>query len=188
MPKVEHRSGGTLQATGKRLTGYALVYGTTYSVGGAFDERIAPGAADRAIREAHDVRLLVNHTGVPLARTKSGTLRLRSDAHGLRVEADLDDSSPDAQSTIAALRRGDIDAMSFGFKVPQGGDRWDGNVRTITDFDLLDVSVVAFPANAATTASVRSTTPARATSRPARRAPTPPQRLRALRYSTRGTR
>lgn len=188
MPKTEHRSGGTLQATGRRLSGYALVYGTTYSVGGSFDERIAPGAADRAIREGHDVRLLVNHAGTPLARTKSGTLRLTSDAHGLRVEADLDEDSPDARSVIAALRRGDLDQMSFGFRVPQGGDTWNGNVRTITDFDLLDVSVVAFPANAATTASVRSTTPARATSRPARRAPTPPQRLRALRYSTRGTR
>jgi hypothetical protein len=57
------------------------------------------------------------------------------------------------------LRRGDIDAMSFGFSVPQGGDSWsaDGAQRTLNSVRLHEVSLVAFPAYSATagTASVR---------------------------------
>lgn len=190
---TERRSGGTIEASGRKLVGYALTYEQPYDVNGGpdrggFVEVIARGAARRAVTERHDVRLLVDHKGSPLARTKSGTLVLRSDDHGLRVEATLDPSSPDAQSLLAALRRGDLDAMSFGFRVPPGGDKWSGSVRRIADLDVVDVSVVTYPANPATSVALRSSATSRTTSRPARRTPTPPQRLRALRYSTRGPR
>lgn len=192
---AERRSGGELTATGRRLSGYALLYGVPYPVAGGpskggFTEVIGPDAASRAVREGHDVRLLVNHAGTPLARTRSGTLTLTSDSKGLRVDAVLDDSSPDAASVIAALRRGDMDQMSFAFRVPPGGDRWsaDGSTRTVDDMDLMDVSVVTYPANAATVVGVRSETPPTPTRTGTTRPPTSPQRLRAYRYSTRGRR
>jgi len=186
--QTERRSGGTIESTGRKLVGYALTYDTPYDVNGGpdlggFVEVITRGAARRAVLERHDVRLLVDHKGSPLARTKSGTLVLRSDDHGLRVEATLDPSSPDAQTVIAALRRGDLDSMSVGFRVPTGGDKWSGSTRTINDLDLLDVSVVTYPANAATSVALRSETPTRTSTRPTR-PPTSPQRLRAARYST----
>ena len=52
--------------------------------------------------------------------------------------------------------------MSFGFRVPKNGERWDGNNRTITQADLAEVSILTghSPAYAETTglASVRSYT------------------------------
>src|SRR3546814_17983652 len=32
--------------------------------------------------------------------------------------------------------------MSFGFKVPKGGERWDGEKRTLYQIDLREVSIV----------------------------------------------
>jgi phage head maturation protease len=49
----------------------------------------------RTLSEAPDVVLLLNHEGLPLARTKAGTLTLSEDDRGLHVEADLDPEDPD---------------------------------------------------------------------------------------------
>jgi septal ring-binding cell division protein DamX len=57
------------------------------------------------------------------------------------------------------MQRKDVDSMSFGFTVPQGGDKWsnDGMQRQLTQIKLYEVSVVTgFPAYAATSAAVRS--------------------------------
>jgi HK97 family phage prohead protease len=103
------------------------------------------------------VRLLVNHTGVPLARTKSGTLQLESDDIGLRVRAELDPSNPAVAELRSAMARGDLDEMSFGFRAIR--DQWssDYNERTITEVKLYDVSLVTYPANPATVAQMRAT-------------------------------
>lgn len=178
--------------TANRISGYAIVYGERYDVGGGpdaggFAEVIAPGAASAALRRGDDVRLLVNHDGLALARTKSGTLTLSEDSHGLRVQATLDATNPTAQAVLSALRRGDVDQMSFAFRVPPGGQRWDSKrmLRTITDLQLHDVSVVTYPANPATSvAAVRAAQMPAAT--PQRRCrfdhPNVGQLRRAMRY------
>ena len=145
---------------GATLEGYATVYNYAYDLGGGpaaggFTEIIASGAAAKSAGEA-DVRLLVNHDGIPLARTKSGTMTLQSDDIGLRVSAQLDPSNPMAASLRSAMERGDMDQMSFAFKVLR--DSWDQqyNVRTIHEVKLYDVSVVTYPASAATVAKLRN--------------------------------
>ena len=145
---------------GATLEGYATVYNYAYDLGGGpsqggFTEIIASGAAAKSAGEA-DVRLLVNHDGIPLARTKSGTMTLQSDDIGLRVSAQLDPSNPMAASLRSAMERGDMDQMSFAFKVIR--DSWDAqyDVRTIHEVKLYDVSVVTYPASAATVAKIRS--------------------------------
>jgi HK97 family phage prohead protease len=145
---------------GAILEGYATVYNYAYDLGGGpsqggFTEIIASGAAAKSAGEA-DVRLLVNHDGIPLARTKSGTMTLQSDDIGLRVTAQLDPTNPMAASLRSAMERGDMDQMSFAFKVIR--DSWDAqyDVRTIHEVKLFDVSAVTFPANPATIAKVRS--------------------------------
>jgi HK97 family phage prohead protease len=141
------------------LTGYALVYDTRYDIGGGpdnggFTEVIARGAATKSAKEA-DVKLLVNHAGVPLARTKSGTMTLESDDIGLRVSAELDPSNPVVAELRSAMERGDMDEMSFAFRALN--QDWSDNyeVRTIRELKLFDVSVVTFPANPATVAQIR---------------------------------
>jgi HK97 family phage prohead protease len=145
---------------GAILEGYATVYNFAYDLGGGpaaggFTEIIASGATAKSAAEA-DVRLLVNHDGIPLARTKSGTMTLQSDDIGLRVTAQLDPTNPMAASLRSAMERGDMDQMSFAFKVLR--DSWDAqyDVRTIHEVRLFDVSVVTYPASPATVAKIRS--------------------------------
>jgi HK97 family phage prohead protease len=144
---------------GAILEGYATVYDYAYSIGdvdrGGFMETIMSGAAAKSAGEA-DVRLLINHEGIPLARTKSGTMTLESDDIGLRVTAELDPMNPLSASLRSAVERGDMDQMSFAFRVLR--DEWnsDYSERKIYELKLFDVSAVTFPANPATIAKVRS--------------------------------
>jgi HK97 family phage prohead protease len=169
-PEVEHRrlADVELRMEGDTpvLDGYALVYEYRYDVAGGpeaggFTEVISRGAAAKSAKEA-DVRLLVNHDGVPLARSRGGegTLGLESDDIGLKVRAELDPSNPTVQELRSAMNRGDIDQMSFAFKVPKGEGRqtFDGKtgLRTIREVQLFDVSVVTYPASNATVARLRS--------------------------------
>ena len=142
------------------VEGYATVYDYAYDIAGGpdmggFTEVIAPGAAKKSAMEA-DVRLLANHEGLPLARTKSGTLELESDDIGLKVRATLDPSNPTAAEVRSAMERGDVDQMSFAFRVVR--DEWnkDYSERTISEVKLYDVSVVTYPANPATVVKLRS--------------------------------
>jgi len=93
-----------------------------------------------------------------LGSTRAGTLKITEDSIGLRVEALLPPTTAGKDLSIS-LKRGDVDAMSFGFTVPTGGDSWsaDGQERTLNSVRLHEVSIVPFPAYTATagTASVR---------------------------------
>ena len=53
-----------------RMAGYAAVFNEP-SVPLPFIEKIAPGAFRKTLSETPDVRLLVNHEGLPMARTKT---------------------------------------------------------------------------------------------------------------------
>nr|WP_280478570.1 HK97 family phage prohead protease [Nocardia asiatica] len=99
----------------------------------------------------------MNHGGMPLARTKSGTLRLTADRQGLAVEADLDRRDPDVQRLETKMSRGDMDEMSFAFRVKDDAWNDEQTTRRITEISLYkcDVSVVNFGANPATSASLR---------------------------------
>lgn len=145
------------------LTGYASTFDEPFDVGGewwGWTEVVAPGAFKRALSEKQDVRLLVNHDGLPLARTASGTLKLSEDRKGLAVEAELDADDPDVQALVPKMKRGDLDQMSIAFVVRDESWRYgkghDRDLRTIKDVDLFDVSVVTYPANQKTSAQVRA--------------------------------
>lgn len=145
----------------RTVAGYAAVFNSIADIGGAFREQIAPGAFAKAIDG--DVRALFDHdTSSVLGRTKAGTLRLNEDSRGLAVEIDLPDTQVGRDLT-ASMARGDIDGMSFGFRVTK--QDWDesGDVplRTIRELELLEVSVVTFPAYADTEVALRSLEAAR---------------------------
>ena len=141
----------------KVLEGYASVFDSKTDLG-RFDEVIERGAFTRALSESQDVRALIDHdSGRIIGRTKNGTLELREDAKGLHSRITLPDTQ-DGRDLATLIERGDLDAMSFGFTVK--GDRWEKqegrNTRHISDVDLFDVSVVAYPAYADTTVAMRS--------------------------------
>lgn len=144
------------------FSGFASVYDVWYDMGW-YEEQVALGAGRRTLSESPDVQFLLNHGGLPLARTIPGTLRLDertiAGRSGLYSEADLDPADPDAQTLKRKNARGDLDEMSFAFGVTS--DRWneDFTKRVITTYSLHkgDVSVVNYGANPATSgASVRA--------------------------------
>lgn len=144
---------------GMTFAGYAAVFDSP-SEPLPFIETIRPGAFKRSLSSGREVRMFSNHnTDHVLGSTRAGTLRLSEDARGLRVEADLPDTTVGRDLAIL-MRRGDVHSMSFGFSVPRGGDSrsQDGSSRELREVILHEVSVVTgFPAYAATSAAVRST-------------------------------
>jgi HK97 family phage prohead protease len=138
-----------------RLSGYAAVFNED-SVPLPFLERIAPGAFRKTLTETPDVRLLINHEGLPLARTKNGTLRLTEDEAGLYMDADLPDTQA-ARDLYTLVERGDVDQMSFAFRVIRQKWSEDRSRRVLTELSLSDgdVSVVTYPAYPTTTVEAR---------------------------------
>ena len=138
-----------------RLSGYAAVFNDA-SVPLPFSERIAPGAFRKTLSETPDVRLLINHEGLPLARTKNGTLTLSEDEVGLRFDADLPDTT-EARDLWTLIQRGDVDQMSFAFRVIRQKWSADRTERTLTEVSLADgdVSVVTYPAYPTTSVEAR---------------------------------
>ena len=125
---------------------------------GRFDEVVEAGAFTRALSEEQDVRALVDHDPARvIGRSNNGTLEMREDSRGLFSRIYLPDTQ-EGRDLATLVDRGDLDAMSFGFTVQ--ADRWEKkegrNTRYITDVDLFDVSVVAFPANPDTSVALRS--------------------------------
>jgi HK97 family phage prohead protease len=122
---------------------------------GDFTETIQAGAFDKTLAENADVGLFIDHAGVPLARTRAKTMTLVADPH-LRAHARLDGDRPDVQIIRSALRRGEVDQMSIGFRVHKQEWNADYTERLIREAQLFDVSIVAFPANPETSAQVRA--------------------------------
>ena len=135
------------------VSGYAAVFDDITDIG-YFKERIARGAFEGVMQD--DVRLLINHTGVPLARTTNGTLDLEVDDTGLRYTARLADTT-EGRDLYKLIKRGDISQSSFAFTIAD--EDWDrkANLRTITRMGaLLDVSPVTYPAYPTTTVAARA--------------------------------
>lgn len=136
---------------GMTFEGYAAMFNSP-SEPLPFTERIAPGAFTRSLKSRNDIKMLWNHsTGEVLGSTRAGTMRLTEDDRGLRVWAMLPNTTT-GRDAAELIRRGDVDAMSFGFSVPRNGDDWsdDGKERTLREIRLHEVSIVAFPAYTAT--------------------------------------
>lgn len=141
--KIRSNADGTVGARG-----YAAVF--NYEAHG---EVIRPGAFNRTLAQRDNIRLLVNHDGVPLATTKSGTLTVGVDDHGLWWDApSLDMANPRVQELVSALQRGDIDQCSFAGYFTDV--RRTTGIDEVLEVKATDVSVVTYPWYDATTAGL----------------------------------
>ena len=147
--------------TAGTISGWAALFGSRSVDLGGFTEEINPGAFRRSLASSRDLRALWAHdAAAPLARRANRTLRMWEDHRGLAFEADVPKTDL-GLDTLRLVRRGDLDGMSFGFSVPEGGDTWkrqpDGTfLRTLHEVNLVEVSVVSYPAYLATSVSVGS--------------------------------
>ena len=138
--KVEFRAAGDGDGEGT-IRGYAAVFDQP-----AHGEVIKPGAFTKTLNDGADVRALWNHDqNIVLGRTKSGTLELEQDDHGLRYTIHPPDWARDIVETI---KRGDVDQSSFGFEpvnVTPSETEDGGTINEVREAKLFDVSPVTFP-------------------------------------------
>lgn len=141
------------------IEGYFAVFNSNYDIAEGMSESIAPGAFTEAL--SGDVRALVNHdTTLVLGRTKSNTLELKEDSHGLygRVRINPKDSS--ALDLYERVKRGDVDGCSIGFDIAEEKTDFldNGDIHWTIEkvMPLYEVSCCTFPAYQETNISARA--------------------------------
>jgi hypothetical protein len=158
--RIFHAEVRVVDQEGPKIIGYSAVFNQLSVDLGGFREKINPGTFAQTIME-DDIRALFNHDeNYVIGRNTNGTLTLSEDEHGLSSIIIPEDTYID-QYLIKKIKRGDIDGMSFGFTVPEGGDEWDMSdpqnpIRILLRVKLWDVSPVAFPAYPQTEVGVRT--------------------------------
>ena len=156
---VEKRDDGTI----KSIFGYPIVYNKDSEDMG-FIERIAPGAATKALKKS-DVRGLKNHDASLIFARTGVNLTLTEDKDGVRMEATPVDTF-NFRETAKEVDLGLLDGQSFAFNIL--ADEWkdldkDKPKRTITEFEMIyDVGPVTYPAYPDTTVGLRTLEEARA--------------------------
>lgn len=156
---LEVRSTGELRSDGKKLHGYAAIFNSETDLGG-FVEVIRNGAFRKSLESGSNIRALYHHQGEALlGTTRSKTLKLREDPRGLAFELDLPNTTHGKDLAIL-VERGDVAGCSFGFRVRDGGDRWEQRgaqlVRELLDVELSEVTLTADPAYADTSVALRT--------------------------------
>lgn len=151
--QLEVRAGSTAGVS--TIEGYASVVEEGYEMwdwAGVYTEVVRAGAFTRTLNATPQVQLLLNHGGLAMAYTKAGSLRLSEDSTGLHIAADINTSRGDVSDMLTAIEDGNVDEMSFAFRVTRQQWSPDYDQRDITEVDIHrgDVSVVNFGANPAT--------------------------------------
>jgi len=131
------------------IEGYFVVYNQETELWqGAFEE-VSPGAFEESLRNA-DIMCLDNHDSrIVLGNTSSNTLELKSDSYGLWGRAIIDLEDPNAKSAYRKVQTGKVRGCSFGFypTKEEHVQRDDGTYKwRVTEAELLEVSITAFPA------------------------------------------
>lgn len=154
---IEQRFAKGAVMEGRQLIGLAAPFGSETRIAD-FREVIAPGAFTRSLASRVDVLALADHDPTRvLGRTSTGSLALRETERGLEYRLELPDTTT-GRDLRALAERGDLGGVSFGFNVVR--DSWDGEVRTLHEVTLHEVSIVqAWPAYPTTTVSLRSRVP-----------------------------
>lgn len=123
-------------------------YGSVFNVKDSYDEIVAPGsftaslAAQKAIGRL-PAMLWQHRSAEPLGVYTS----MEEDAVGLRVEGQIALSTVRGAEAHALLKMGAISGLSIGF-IPREDsfDRVTG-IKTLKRVDLMEISLVTFPAN-----------------------------------------
>jgi len=158
--EMRAKPNGTAAGSNFEWNGYAAVYGVDFDMwdqnGEPYTEDVAQWAAKRSLANPNlDVPFLIGHNdaGIPLARTKSGTMKLSEDTHGTHSHVpSMDGRREEVRALASAVERGDLDEMSLAFVCLE--QAWDAAYehRTVVQMDLHrgDVCAVVHGANQAT--------------------------------------
>lgn len=155
----EYRAESTEDGIG-HITGVPIVFEQKTDIGGWFEETIARGAISEDV--LRDVAFFYNHNlnSKPLARTRTGKLKFTIENDGVHMDAEVNRERSDANDLYLAIQDGDIDGMSFMFRVES--DEWtdldtDYPKRRITKIGYVqEVSAVNYPAYEGTSINARA--------------------------------
>lgn len=115
----------------------------------AYGDIIAIGAyrkslADHSAAGTAPVMLWGHDTRLPIGKWT----KLSEDSRGLYVEGQLAVGTESGQEAYQHLKAGSVNGLSVGAVIPKGGREYLGKgTWRITEADLLEISVVALPAN-----------------------------------------
>lgn len=142
------------------VEGYAALYGVPSKMlveaGRGIIEVIEQGAFDKAVENVNNqsidcVATFQHDRDTLLARTKSGTLQLKSDEKGLWFRFEVPNTTV-GRDIVEQLKRGDLNQCSFVAFAPMGNvkleRREDGLFdQTVSEFTILrDIALVIDPA------------------------------------------
>lgn len=103
-------------------------------------EKMKSGVFTRALEKADNVQVLVNHDkNKVVANTNDNTAILKEDNIGLRAEVTVTD-----KETVEKAKNGKLVGWSFGFycNAEEVGEENGQETRTVTDMDLVEVSIL----------------------------------------------
>lgn len=124
-------------------------YGSVFGVKDTYNEVVAPGAFAESLAElagkARKVPVLWQHrTAEPIGVYDE----LAEDDHGLKVGGKLGIEFDDlARRAHGHMKMGSVTGLSIGYWVRESSYDEKTGVRTLTKLDLVEVSLVTFPAN-----------------------------------------
>ncbi len=147
-----------LKAAGADAPGTFSGYGSVFDTVDSYGDTIVKGAFAQTLTDwkakGKLPKLLLQHGGgyfgggaddmVPIGKWDE----MREDAHGLFVSGRLFELDTDRSKAVyAAMKEGELDGLSIGFQTLKWEYDEETEVRTLTEIDLWEVSVVTFPAN-----------------------------------------
>jgi len=132
-------------------------YGSVFGVKDAYDDIVAPGAFVASLAEHRaagtmPAMLWQHDPSEPIGVWTE----MVEDGKGLRVKGQLVLETERGKAAHVLLMKGALRGLSIGFRSRQWTYDADSDIRTLTDIDLWEVSLVTFPANSkATVESVK---------------------------------
>lgn len=123
------------------IKGYASVFDHIDS----HNDRVVRGAFQECLHSAQKPKFLWQHKDEEVIGVWH---MLREDDHGLYVEGSLIPTVQKAKEAEALIAAKAIDGLSIGYRVRKAVRSPDQkSVRLLTNIDLLEISLVTFPAN-----------------------------------------
>lgn len=129
---------------GSEIEGYASVFGERDLV----DDVVAAGAYRKSLdalkAAGRPLPMLWAHSQEDVIGSWS---EMREDSIGLFVRGAINTDVEKGREALALVRKGDLSGLSIGYLVPEGGATRVGKTTYLTEIKLLEVSIVAVPAN-----------------------------------------
>jgi len=157
--KTQHLERKDGPSSGREFRSYALQikaaedgaiegYGSVFGVRDNYDDVIAKGAFSASLAEhkangTMPAMLWQHSSDHPIGIWTE----MVEDAKGLRIKGQLALETVKGKEAHALLKLGALNGLSIGFMSKQWAYDRDTEVRTLTEIDLWEVSLVTFPAN-----------------------------------------